>query len=62
MDMREFTIEYAKKTKTGRNEEQKLQKQLNYLLSQSEHCENNPLLRTKNIQIRSKILYLKKAI
>ena len=49
--MREFTIAYAKKAKTRRNEEQKLQKQLNDLLSQSEHCKNNPLLRTKNIQI-----------
>ena len=52
MEMREFTIGYAKKAKTRRNEEQKLQKQLNDLLSQSEHCKNNPLLRKKkHIQI-----------
>ena len=48
MEVRGFTIAYAKrKAKQKRNEEKKLQEQLNELLAQSAHCKTNPLLRTK---------------
>ena len=48
MEVRGFTIAYAKrKAKKKRNEEKKLQEQLNELLAQSAQCKTNPLLRTK---------------
>ena len=44
MEVRGFTIAYAKrKVKKKRNEE-KLQEQLNELLAQSAQCKTNPLL------------------
>ena len=47
-EVRGFTIAYAKrKAKKVRNEEKKLQEQLNELLAQSAQYKNNPLLRTK---------------
>ena len=50
MEVLGFTIAYAKrKAKKRRNEEKKLQAQLNELLARSAQCKNNPLLRT-NIQ------------
>ena len=57
MEVRGFTIAYAKrKAKEKRNEEKKLQEQLNELLAQSAQCKTNPLLRTKiqSIQMRLK--------
>ena len=48
MEVRGFTITYAKrKAKNKRNEEKKFQGQLNELLAQSAQCKTNPLLRTK---------------
>ena len=50
MEVRGFTIAHAeRKAKKRRNEEKKLQAQLNELLAQSAQCKNNPSLRT-NIQ------------
>ena len=57
MEVRGFTIAYAKrKTKNKREEEKKLQAQLNEQLSQSETCKNNPQLRIdiQTIQMRLK--------
>ena len=46
MELRGFTKAFAKrKAKNKRDEEKKLQAQLNELLSQSEKCKNNPQLR-----------------
>ena len=51
MELRGFTIAYTKeKAKKNRDTERELQEQLNDLLTQAEHCKNNPVLRT-NIQI-----------
>ena len=55
MEVRGFTIPFAKrKAKNKRDEEKKLQAQLNELLSQSEKCKNNPQLRIhiQTIQMR----------
>ena len=57
MEVRGFTIAFAKrKAKNKRDEEKKLQAQLNELLSQSEKCKNNPQLRIhiQTIQMRLK--------
>ena len=57
MEVRGFTIAFAKrKAKNKRDEEKKLQAQLNELLSQSEKCKNNPQLRIhiQTIQVRLK--------
>ena len=57
MEIRGFTIAYAKrKAKKKRNEEKKLEEQLNELLGQSAQCKTNPHLRTKiqSIQMRLK--------
>ena len=57
VEVRGFTIAYAKrKAKKKRNEEKKLQQQLNELLAQSAQCKTNPLLRTK---IQSTQMHLK---
>ena len=56
MEARGFTIAYAKrKAKKKRNEEKKLQEQLNELLAQSAHCKTNPLLRTKIQSIQTRL-------
>ena len=57
MEVRGFTIAYAKRKATKkRNEEKKLQELLNELLAQSAQCKTNPPLRTKiqSIQMRLK--------
>ena len=60
MEVRGFTIAYAKrKVKKKRNEEKTLQEQLNELLAQSAQCKTNPLLRTK---IESTQMCLKRRI
>ena len=59
MEVRGFTIAYAKrKAKKKRNEGKKLLEQLNELLAhgQPAQCKTNPLLRTK---IQSTQMYLK---
>ena len=63
MEVRDFTIAFAKrKAKNKRDEENKLQAQLNELSSQSEKCKNNPQLRIhiQTIQMRLKRIKKKK--
>ena len=55
MEVRGLTIAYAKrKAKRKRNEEKKLQEQLNELLAQSAQCKTNPRTKMQSTQMRLK--------